>query len=53
MFSSLRKKILPTPNLPTAKSSTFVFKFFKLATSSLKAIKSFLVTKSDISTPEA
>ena len=49
-------------SLPTSKSFTFVFKVFKLdgtltsllistlSTSALKAIKSFLATKSDVST---
>ena len=52
-------------NLPTAKSSTFVFKVFKLnrtlvslwmsslSTLAFEAIKSFLAEKSDASTPVA
>ena len=52
-------------NLPTSKSSTFVFKIFKLVetltsslmssllTSALKSVKSFLAAKSDLSMPVA
>ena len=52
-------------NLPSSKSSTFVFKLFKLvgtltsllitylSNSAFKAIKSFLAAKSDLSTPVA
>ena len=52
-------------NLPTSKSSAFVFKLFKpvgilinllmsnLSTSAFKAIKSFLAAKSDVSTTAA
>ena len=52
-------------NLPTSKSSTFIFKLFKqigtlvsllmssLSASDFKAIKSFLVAKSDVSMPVA
>ena len=52
-------------NLPTSKSSTFVFKLFKLveklvsllmiilSTSAFKAIKSVLEAKSDVSMPVA
>ena len=52
-------------NLPTSKSSTFIFKLFKqirtlvsllmpsLSASDFKARKSFLVAKSDVSMPVA
>ena len=52
-------------NSPTFKSFTFLFKLFKLvgtlinllisslSTSAFKAIKSFLASKSDVSTPVA
>ena len=52
-------------NLQTSKSSTFVFKLFKLvgalasllmsglSTSPFKALKSFLAAKSDVSMPAA
>ena len=50
-------------NLPTSKSSTFIFKLFKLvgtlvslllsslSTAAFKVIKSFLAAKSDVSCP--